>query len=276
MDDKERQLVEEALASLQQVDDDRWHCDDDCTIDTPVCHTMHNRAAAKKLRALIEPEMRSLQPDRLTNPAERIYHDRWVKYNERHSGVNSGNRALELILCPTDAHPSRPTQRDAEVATSVIQWLGTNCGNGFMRMCEEQITRELAERRELDYLSDRLTHGWRDRDLFERMVDSILKDILPKPSLGVEKWATNVYGLAKLRSEIMRVLQTSFMLFAYATGKIDEGYCADSLGYGGEEFKKLYGHAIKALDDRMKRLEKRRAEKVLAALSKVGEEKAAV
>lgn len=67
--------------------------------------------------------------------------------------VDGGNTTLELILnlmspeerYPNGFHPDPPhpvtpvSQRDADVAATVIQWLGTNCGACFLREAEERI-----------------------------------------------------------------------------------------------------------------------------------------
>jgi hypothetical protein len=267
IDEKQKALIEEALSNLSQADTDHWCDSSECNIDTPCCSAMHNRAAARKLRALIDAEMVSLHPNRLTNPAERIYFDAWVKENIRHGHVNGNHTALELILCPPKGQPvnfvndgkvPRPSQRDAEVATAIIQWLGTNCGHGFVLECERRIDQERAERSQFGVMSDRFSE-WRERDLFQRMLDAVLKDVLPSPAKGAKTWTTDSYGLAKLRSEINRVLQTNFMLFAFASGKASLEVCAKSLGLSIEEFRKLNDHANNAVDDRLKRLAKREA-----------------
>jgi hypothetical protein len=85
----------------------------------------------------------SLQQSRLkkyrdVNP-ERIYMAEWKRLNRRSPGVNGGFTYLEHILTPDGQLPRTVSRRDAQVAASVIQWLGTNCGMGFMRECERKI-----------------------------------------------------------------------------------------------------------------------------------------
>jgi hypothetical protein len=75
-------------------------------------------------------------PDRLTHysgssVAERTYLRLWQASNGKDSRI--------LRNC---IHPVEPTQRDAAVAASVITWLGTNVGSGFVDSCERQIKRE--------------------------------------------------------------------------------------------------------------------------------------
>lgn len=84
----------------------------------------------------------SLQRDRLRkreriNP-ERIYAAAWKRINRR--GNWRGASLLELVLQPSgDVAIPTVSRRDAEVAASVIQWLGTNVGYGFIRSCERAI-----------------------------------------------------------------------------------------------------------------------------------------
>lgn len=89
------------------------------------------------------PLHESLQPDRLNRIPERIYAEEWEKYNKRKPWLNRGCTYLEWILCPSSQHGPLPvSERDAKVAASVIQWLGTNCGLGFTQLCEKRIKEE--------------------------------------------------------------------------------------------------------------------------------------
>lgn len=86
------------------------------------------------------PPHNSLQESRLNRMPERIYAEEWKKSNIRHSWLNSGFTSLEWILCPEgNWGPPPVSERDAQVAASVIQWLGTCCGFHFMRKCEDKI-----------------------------------------------------------------------------------------------------------------------------------------
>lgn len=85
---------------------------------------------------------------------ERVFAQEWEIENERMTAVNFGLTALELILNsgpgPTQqalghnyrAEIDLPTQRDATVAASIIQWLGTNCGKSFLDRVERRIKQE--------------------------------------------------------------------------------------------------------------------------------------
>lgn len=95
--------------------------------------------------------IRSPAPDRLSHYPEWVFVDEWRKQNERVGCVNSGFRLLELLLATeswqshlpkrTNWIPQIVSQRDADVATAVIQWLGTACGRGFVFQCESRINR---------------------------------------------------------------------------------------------------------------------------------------
>lgn len=95
------------------------------------------------------------RPDRARDlMPERVFAEEWKKENERVLAVNFGLIALELILNSNLLTQQafghnyfadldrRPTQRDATVAATVIQWLGTNCGKCFLDRCETQVKQE--------------------------------------------------------------------------------------------------------------------------------------
>lgn len=65
--------------------------------------------------------------------AEAVYASEWEKENKRESWKNNGKGKLELLL---DGEVSK---RDALVAATVIQWLGTNIGMSFVHECERKI-----------------------------------------------------------------------------------------------------------------------------------------
>lgn len=135
----------------------------DCTEDNPLCRPMEYRHARKRLLAIVQPIHRSLSPDRLGNAAEDIFLRRWQEENQRERGLNSGYGLLELLLTPSRLRSGGPqyvgqppyyvapvSQRDAEVAASVVQWLGTSCGLSFMRAAEREIDEARVERVDMD------------------------------------------------------------------------------------------------------------------------------
>lgn len=95
--------------------------------------------ATKKLP--YNPQHNSLQEGRLNRMPERVYAEKWKIMNNRKIGYYDDFTAIELILAPAgEVSQVRPvSDRDAEVAACVIQWLGTNCGLAFMQECEKKI-----------------------------------------------------------------------------------------------------------------------------------------
>lgn len=86
------------------------------------------------------PHHNSLQMARLNRIRESVYAEEWKRRNERRAGVNHGFTILEWILAPKGDWPIIPiSDRDAEVAACIIQWLGTSCGYHFTLECEAKI-----------------------------------------------------------------------------------------------------------------------------------------
>lgn len=77
------------------------------------------------------------------NPVEKIFAELWEKENLSIYGKSNGSGILDYLLAN---NPNRPdgevAERDREVAATVIQWLGSPCGQGFIRKaqskCEDQ------------------------------------------------------------------------------------------------------------------------------------------
>ncbi len=133
--------LSEAEGLLAYAADVDHYCEDPkCTVETPQCRDRHVETALRELRRLLDPPHVSLQPKRLTNDAERIYAERWRQENQREPAINHGFTLLEWILCPQGQRvPERATLRDAVVAASVIQWLGTSCGHCLVLEAEKRI-----------------------------------------------------------------------------------------------------------------------------------------
>lgn len=95
---------------------------------------------------------RSTWPKRLeTDAAEQVFYQRWIDRNR-------AERILHHILRGEDGKWLEPTDRDSIVAASVVQWLGTNVGRGFINGCEREI-------------------GWRDSMVYRPyVVDADVKD----------------------------------------------------------------------------------------------------
>ncbi|MHC4617246.1 MAG: hypothetical protein ACYTEQ_05785 [Planctomycetota bacterium] len=78
-----------------------------------------------------------------TRIEERIYAEEWNRLQQHRAGVNGGRGILELILAEGDWHfDPNMSERDAFVAATVAQWLGTNCGLHFLARCEQRIREE--------------------------------------------------------------------------------------------------------------------------------------
>lgn len=85
--------------------------------------------------------------------AEALFAAHWRRYNDGKSG-SSGSNVLHYILCPEKLQDLGYqtvgyTRRDAQVAATVIQWLGTNIGRGFVQEVQEQIKKADERQREL-------------------------------------------------------------------------------------------------------------------------------
>ena len=94
---------------------------------------------------LFEPEHTSPWASRLPfSVAERVYLTRWRQWNREVAHVNH--------LLKTNAI----TNRDTAIAASFAQWLGTNCGRGYIAGCEREINDE-------NELRDLISIGWNRR-----------------------------------------------------------------------------------------------------------------
>lgn len=72
-----------------------------------------------------------------TGRREAAFGEAWRKANVERRGHNYGRCALEGILSEKHSafgpYGPAPTQRDATVAATVVVWMGTNCGQQFLR-----------------------------------------------------------------------------------------------------------------------------------------------
>ena len=176
IDAEDRRVLREVGRALWEAAEHECYCDGGtCSEDDPCCGPRKARKAYKALVKLLLPEHRSLNPDRLGHPPEAIYLRIWQKEQEREHGINGGFGLLELLLAPTrmsDAAPRRcigdppllvppVSQRDAEVAATVVQWLGTNCGQSFMFKAEREIEQARVERSNHDWCKAAVLGGER-------------------------------------------------------------------------------------------------------------------
>jgi len=86
---------------------------------------------------------------------EKIFADEWEKINKRKHGYDRGRGALESLISPPffdlpielkqsdctveEIMIDKITQRDAFIAATIIQWLGTKVGKCFLENCERKI-----------------------------------------------------------------------------------------------------------------------------------------
>lgn len=66
----------------------------------------------------------------IQNPLERKFALAWDKINNT---KYCGNDTIEYLLFPTPNDPRPVSKKDREIAATVIQWLGSPCGQGFLR-----------------------------------------------------------------------------------------------------------------------------------------------
>lgn len=141
------------MAGLANRDCDCDMSGDGSQLDNP-CDVCQARRAMDSLAKVIDPTPITLHPNRLKNIAELVYYELWEKENERRRGLNSGFTLIEHLLMPEgQKKPDPVSQHDMAVATTVIQWLGTNCGRGFVDAAEKEIKKRNAIRSEFG------THG---------------------------------------------------------------------------------------------------------------------
>lgn len=72
------------------------------------------------------------------NPIEKVFAEEWDKSNS--TGHYS---TLDYLLAKEPNHPrSEVTDRDMEVAATVIQWLGSSCGQHFLKEVEQVLIKK--------------------------------------------------------------------------------------------------------------------------------------
>ena len=69
------------------------------------------------------------------NPLEKIFAEEWEKANGAHI---AGTPLLDYALAPNNQYPRESTEREREVAATVIQWLGSDVGQAFLRDVKEK------------------------------------------------------------------------------------------------------------------------------------------
>lgn len=104
---------------------------------------------------LLPVEHRSLQPSRLRKRArpiedyvnpERIYLAEWMRWCRDQNTAEAVCMPLRGRMDHMVAPPPI-SRRDAAVMASLIQWLATNVGHGFLHQCERKVADERARLR---------------------------------------------------------------------------------------------------------------------------------
>ena len=126
----ERAPLTEALRELwQMASRDCYDYPSKSHEDPCQCERCIAVRALEAIQGALYPVVRSLTPDRIDSGyRERMFFEAWVAENERNRCINGGRGTLE-ILCKS---LGPITQRDMDVATAVVQWLGTSCGGAFL------------------------------------------------------------------------------------------------------------------------------------------------
>jgi hypothetical protein len=79
-----------------------------------------------------KPRSKGLHVNRFRdNPEEKRFSDAWLAETEREMGTSI--LAYLLNTGAQDYRPADPSERDQVVAATVIQWLGSPVGQGFLR-----------------------------------------------------------------------------------------------------------------------------------------------
>lgn len=72
-----------------------------------------------------------------SNPLEQAYHDAWIEENKE--GPCKGAGLLQWLLGENNKPAYGMTDRDALVAATVIQWLGSPVGKGFIEKVQQSV-----------------------------------------------------------------------------------------------------------------------------------------
>lgn len=135
LDTAMQEHAENALGVLSELCMSSCYCEDR---DGELCDYCTARKADEHIQKLAYPVVRSIREDRL-DYAERVFFEKWLDENTQKRGINHGCGLLELLLSDDPSkHVARVSQRDMDVATTVIQWLGTNGGRCFIESCERE------------------------------------------------------------------------------------------------------------------------------------------
>lgn len=197
LDETCQKYAENALHILWELAGRDCFCED-YPESSSKCETCIARDAMAEVRKIAYPVIRSLHEGRLSY-AEGVFFEKWVDENTKKRGLNGGNGVLELILSDNaNDHVARVSQRDMDVATTVVQWFGTNCGRGFLDECEREIKRRDAQRSDLFNWAHNKRSFAANQEQTE--VQQMATDI-------ANRYGSSSFGRATLRSEILGLLE---------------------------------------------------------------------
>jgi len=100
-----------------------------------------------------KPERAKIVPNGMGgyfNILENAFAIQWKEECSREPRINGGQGILDCLV------QGEVTQRDAHVAASVIQWLGTNCGQSFLHEVDKRIKRTKKELEQKDNVKSKL------------------------------------------------------------------------------------------------------------------------
>ena len=105
-----------------------------------------------------------------TDTAERIFAEEWEKKNTSEYFSNgkpflNGRGTLDYLLADDNNNPcGEVSDRDREVAATVIQWLGSNVRMSFLNSAKERLEKELKEQERARRLSKE------DKEIMEKLI----------------------------------------------------------------------------------------------------------
>jgi predicted transport protein len=80
----------------------------------------------------LKKKYRGVHSDRYgREPLEKLFAELWQEENQKN--VNSDHTTLDWILTTDEHNVGFSSKRDYEVASTIIQWLGSAVGQGFLR-----------------------------------------------------------------------------------------------------------------------------------------------
>lgn len=150
MDHKARRAMAHTFAWLEQeISEDHRYCDEECTMETPCCTLMKLRAGMEDLKKQLHPTAQHTWDKRRNYPhgiRERVLVEEFIKYDE-------SNNVSGMLVSGDQKHDHRVavTRPEMEAILATIQWLGTNCGSGFLETCHRRIAEHDATERLLKY-----------------------------------------------------------------------------------------------------------------------------